>query len=77
MNTYLHTLMESEEIKFYERYFGGGLKKNPTVEKIKRLNNLELQNEYNKVINKTSNLSKKERDLVVYFAEKQFKGNKI
>ena len=73
MNTYLNTLMESEEIQFYLRNFGGGLKKNPTVEKIKKLTNLELQNEYNRVLNKTSNLSKKERDLVVYFAEKGLK----
>jgi hypothetical protein len=68
--------MESEEFTFYSRYFGGGLKKNPTVEKIKKLTNLELQNEYNRALNKISNLSKKERDLIVYFAEKELK-NKI
>jgi hypothetical protein len=73
MNTYLNTLLESEEIQFYLRNFGKGLKKNLTVEKIKKLTNLELQNEYNKVLNKTSNLSKKERDLIVYFAEKELK----
>lgn len=77
MNTYLHTLMESEEFKYYGRYFGGGLKKNPTVEKIKRFTNLELQNEYNLILNKTSKLSKKERDVAVYFAEKQLKNKKI
>ena len=70
-NPYINILLESEEMQFYLRNFGGGMKKNPTFEKIKNLTNIELQTQYNLILSKNSNLSKKERDLVVYFVEKQ------
>jgi hypothetical protein len=65
--------MESEEIQFYLRNFGGGLKKNPTYRKYENLSKTEILRLYDLVNNRTSNLSKKERDLVIYFAEKQLK----
>ena len=33
MKAYLNTLIESEEIQFYLRHFGGVLKNNPTYRK--------------------------------------------
>lgn len=70
---YINTLLESEEMQFYLRNFGVGMKKNPTYEKYKNLNKVELLKLYNEVISKQSKLSKRERDLVIYFAEKELK----
>jgi len=72
-NIYINTLMESEEMQYYLKNFGGGLKKNPTTEKYRNLDKKELLRLYELVNNRTSNLSKKERDLVIYFAEKEIK----
>jgi len=65
---YLNTLLDSEEMKFYLDNFG--FKKNPTVEKIKSWTKQQLLEEVELINSKSSNLSKRERDLVIYFAQK-------
>lgn len=71
MKDYLNTLLDSEEMNFYIRNFGGkGIKKNPTQEKYKLMDKTKLLDLYEEVKNKTSNLSKRERDLVTYYATK-------
>lgn len=66
---YLDSLLESDEMHFYMREFGG-LKKNPTQEKYKNMPKSKLLELYEEVKNKTSKLSKRERDLVTYYAIK-------
>ena len=73
MKAYLNILMESEKIKLYLRHFEENLKKNPTYRKYENLSKTEILILYDLVNNRTSNLSKKERDLVIYFAEKHLK----
>lgn len=65
---YVDELLDSEEMKFYLDNFG--FKKNPTEEKIKNYTKQQLLQELKLIENKTSELSKKERDLVVYFSQK-------
>jgi len=60
--------LESEEMQFYLEYFG--FKPNPTVKKIKSWTKQKLLEELKLIENKASDLSKKERDLVVYFSQK-------
>jgi hypothetical protein len=72
-NPYINTLLESEEMQFYLINFGGVMKKNPTYEKYKNLDKVDLLKLYEEVISKQSKLSKRERDLVIYFAEKELK----
>ena len=67
-NIYLDNLLESEEMQFYINHFGG--KKNPTQEKYRTMPKSKLLELYEEVKNKTSNLSKRERDLVTYYATK-------
>lgn len=59
---------ESEEMRFYLDNFG--FKKNPTQEKIKNYTKQQLLEEIELIKNKSSNLSKRERELVVYFVSK-------
>lgn len=66
---YLSTLFDSEEMQFYMREFGG-LKKNPTQEKYKNMPKSKLLELYEEVKNKTSKLSKRERDLITYYSTK-------
>lgn len=66
---YLSTLLDSEEMQFYMREFGG-LKNNPIQEKYKNMQKSKLLELYEEVKNKTSKLSKRERDLVTYYATK-------
>jgi hypothetical protein len=75
-NPYINILLESEEMQFYLRNFGGSLKKNPTYEKFKNLPTTEILRLYGLVNLRKSNLSKRERDLVIYFAEKALNKNK-
>jgi 6-pyruvoyl-tetrahydropterin synthase len=65
---YVNELLDSEEMKFYLDNFG--FKKNPTVEKIKGWTKQQLLEEVELINSKSSSLSKKERDLVIYFASK-------
>lgn len=58
------TLLDSEEMQF----FGG--KKNPTQEKYRTMPKSKLLELYEEVMNKTSKLSKRERDLITYYATK-------
>lgn len=67
MNPY-KKYIESEEMKFYLDYFG--FKKNPTEEKIKSWSKNKLIKELELINTKKSNLSKREREFVVYFASK-------
>lgn len=66
---YISHLMESEEMQFYLNHFG--MKKNPTFEKIKSWSKERLLQEEILIKDKKSNLSRKERDLVLYFAQKK------
>jgi 6-pyruvoyl-tetrahydropterin synthase len=65
---YVDELLDSEEMKFYLDNFG--FKPNPTVEKIKSWTKQQLLEELKLIENKNSELTKKERDLVVYFSQK-------
>lgn len=65
---YMNELLDSEEMKFYLDNFG--FKKNPTEEKIRSWNKNKLIEELELIKSKKSNLSKRERELVVYFASK-------
>lgn len=60
--------LESEEMNFYLDYYG--FKKNPTEEKIKSWSKNKLIKELELINTEKSNLSKRERELVVYFANK-------
>lgn len=62
-------LLDFEEMKFYMNHFG--VKKNPTFEKIKSWSKEKLKEEEKLINSKTSKLSRKERDLVIYFANKK------
>lgn len=71
-DVYINHLLESEEMQFYIKNFSGkGIKKNPTQEKYRNMPKEELLNLYGLVNLKKSHLSKKERDYVIYFAEKE------
>lgn len=71
MKEYIESLMDSEEMQYYIRHFGAGaLKKNPTQEKYRLMSKTKLLELYEQVKNKSSNLSKRERDLVTYYATK-------
>ena len=71
MKEYIESLLDSEEMQFYTRYFGAGaLKKSPTQEKYNNMPKVKLLELYEEVKNKTSKLSKRERDLVTYYATK-------
>ena len=62
---YVNELLDSVEMKFYVDNFG--FKKNPTQEKIKNYTKQQLLEEIELIKNKSSNLSKRERELVVYY----------
>ncbi len=68
MKEYFQTLLGSEEMNYYLDNFG--FKKNPTTEKIKSWTKQQLLKEIKVIENKSSTLSKRERDLVIYFAQK-------
>lgn len=71
MKEYIESLLDSEEMKFYMKHFGAdALKKSPTQEKYKNMPKVELLELYEEVKNKTSKLSKRERDLVTYYVTK-------
>ena len=71
-NPYINSLLEREEIQFYiNSYLDLVIKKNPTTEKYRNLPKTELLRLYELINLKKSNLSKRERDVVIYFAEKE------
>lgn len=61
-------LLDHEEMKFYLDHFG--LKNTPTFERIKSWPKERLKQEEQLILSKSSNLSRKERDLVIYFSKK-------
>ena len=71
-NPYINSLLEREEIQFYiNSYLDLVIKKNQTTEKYRNLPKTELLRLYELINLKKSNLSKRERDVVIYFAEKE------
>ena len=62
-------LLDSEEMQFYINHFG--IKKNPTYERIKSWSKERLLQEETLIRDKKSSLSRKERDTVLYFAQKR------
>lgn len=66
---YVEKFLGSEEMKFYMNHFGA--RKNPAFEKIKSWSKEKLKEEEKLILSKTSKLSRKERDLVIYFANKK------
>lgn len=65
----VNRLLDSEEMQFYLKHFG--IKSNPTFEKIKSWSKEKLKEEEKLINSKASKLSRKERDLVIYFANKK------
>lgn len=65
---YIDELLDLEEMNFYLDNFG--FKPNPTVEKIKSWTKQQLLEEVKLIENKSSTLSKRERELVIYFTSK-------
>lgn len=61
-------LLDSEEMQFYLN--NSGIKKNPTYERIKSWSKERLLQEEALIRDKKSSLSRRERDLVLYFAQK-------
>lgn len=70
-SVYLQSLLESEEMQYYINNFGGGvLKKNKTREMYKNMSKEVLLELYEEVKLKKSNLPTRERNFIIYFAEK-------
>lgn len=70
---YLRDLLESDEMKFCISNYGKGFVKTATEKRIEAFSDDALIKEIEMIKSKTSTLSKRERDLVLYFAQKRLK----